>query len=202
MVTNEMEERNIKQETQKSPFTPKTPLEKRASITEGKRLNLNTSDSSSAATTANLRNHFQKMKSHLTTWFNSLDYDGEYTFDFTGRPEKSETLGELTMQYIDALSQVDLIGGFEYGRRVFQAIMISSHIEYSHHVLSSNPRFQLMCARFCESIFSLAFNEITHQLLDEEVRETLNQYCGHIAEEALQAAFFTMMSKTVIKSDE
>ncbi|PIC34095.1 hypothetical protein B9Z55_013849 [Caenorhabditis nigoni] len=184
MVTNEMEERAASQresanEGPRSPRSPRSPNnarqlhEKRPSITE--------------ATTANLRNRFQKMKSHLTTWFNSLDYDGEYTFDFTSKPEKPETLGDLTMQYIDALSQ---------------AIMISSHIEYSHYLLSSNPQFHLMCTQFCESIFSLAFEEITHQMIDEKVRETLNGYCGRIAEEALQSAFFTMVSKTLSKSEE
>lgn len=143
------------------------------------------------------------MKSHLTTWFNSLDYDGEYIFDFTSKPEKSEKLGELTMQYIDALSQVKEIAIKELEKKtIFQAIMISSHIEYSHHVLSSNPKFQQMCTQFCESIFSVAFDELTYQLLDDKVQETLNEYCGQIAEEALQAAFFTMISKTLSKSKE
>uniref|UniRef100_A0A8R1HT37 Uncharacterized protein n=1 Tax=Caenorhabditis japonica TaxID=281687 RepID=A0A8R1HT37_CAEJA len=179
MITNEMEERNMQhQENSTKPVdrdqkSKHSPNQKRASITE--------------VTTASLRNRFQKMKSHLTSWFNSLDYDGEYTFDITGKREKSENLGELTMQYIDALSQ---------------AIMISSHIQYSHHLLSSDPSFHLMCTRFCESIFSLAFDDLTYQLLDEKVRETLNAYCGQIAEEALQAAFLSLVSKTLPNSEQ
>ncbi|EGT36306.1 hypothetical protein CAEBREN_31616 [Caenorhabditis brenneri] len=179
MITNEMEERAASQREmiaepcQSNPISPRNLHEKRPSITE--------------ATTESLRNRFQKMRSHLTTWFNSLDYDGEYTFNFTSKPEKSETLGNLTMQYIDALSQ---------------AIMISSHIEYSHHLLSSNADFHTMCTKFCESIFTLAFDELSHQMVDEKVKDTLNTYCGQIAEEALQAAFFTMVSMTLSNSEE
>ena len=80
--------------------------------------------------------------------------------------------------------------------------MISSHIEYSHYLLSSNPDFHLMCTNFCESIFNLAFDDLADQTVDENVRDKLNDFCGRIAEEALQSAFFMMVSKTLSSSKE
>ncbi|CAB3409798.1 unnamed protein product [Caenorhabditis bovis] len=159
-------------------------------ITEmpGRRASEDTSEEE--ASSSNMRRRFQRMKSHLTTWFNSLDYDGDYfaIFELTGnKPQQQEHLEDLTMQYIDALSK---------------AIMISSHIEYSHHVISSNPRFQLMCTRFCESIFALAYEQLTVELIDNEQRKRLNECCGRIAEEALQSAFYNLMSKTLPAEDD
>ncbi|CAD6194182.1 unnamed protein product [Caenorhabditis auriculariae] len=131
-----------------------------------------------------LRGKLQKMKSHLTAWFNSLDYDGDYAEflqpigDGTPTPE----LCSLTMTYINTLSE---------------AILVAAHISLCQRMLANSEKFQKLCEELCKSIFELAYKDLERANVDVGRRGLIDEFCAQIADDALQAIYYSYILRTL-----